>query len=876
MAEFRTVQYQGADTKAQGYVGVPDGSAALESSANYQKGQLQRAGEALLNQNNQIARNQERVDQITLENARLSAAQLSSRNEVALRASQMVGEQKLNNLKMAEDNQLEIQKLQLTHQMQRDEFDLRNKQQQTEALTQFGQQMIQFSTTLWKAKAEDINRKNEELKSFGMMDRLMGIGVEPGDVERVEQSQRTRLAKQGEALQLANALEKAGLPNDAARVRASNPWYLHGRQEMSIIMGSSEMPDHLRKSVQEAEKAGLLVKGDPDYDVKLRAVVYDSMRNFMVQTGIVNMNPTLVAKYLQNGFLQSMASITKEFNAVNNQHVKQATEANALGDAINSSHLWAADTNELDKSVSQVMMNGGVPALGKLLESAMKRAELTEDDSAVRALMSHPAMQGFQGDYDAFETRRRARADAAMEKATKERTDALIAQFEIDARRNPDNMPALLAQIETHRGSLPVEEFNRLEKAAFSFNPQDQSHIAARLNHIVEHGNANEIAEFVRNNPTLGQSQKEKAQKAIEGRNKVANDPVIKMQIDQAVNLISGPNNLPAKVKAQAAINPFYKAQIEKIIKQREDALRYGAANYWSQPGATRDGFQQWVKDQQHLINKEITLDELGYSAKPPQQTKAVTPAAAVPYNGYQVVWLTEPNTQRAVLDGKYGNDIKPWKTVVMTKDQVIAWTNAYESTGVYPRELLTLAVRTRSKPQDLLRVQAQIHKLRGQVVHPSSPGSGPAAPAPSAPGQPVSRVYAQQAALSAGLSARGSIWFATNLFSESSGNPTAVHDGGEGYGLFGHQGSRLAELRQFTTARGVDISDGRTQIEFALQELKTKYRAAWDIVTAPNPTLNDLHRASKIYFGFGSANPAEDARINSIRYNNLKQSLGE
>ena len=877
MTEFRTVQYQGADTKAQGYLGVPDGQASLESNANYQKGHLQRSGEALLQQNALAARNQERVDQVEQENARLSAAQMSASNEVALRASQMVGEQRLNNIKLREDQSLEIQKLQLTHQLQRDEFDLRNRQQQNQALTQFGEAMLQFSSTLWKKKAEDINKQNEELQSYGMMDELLGVGkVTVGDQIRVDQAQYTRLSKQAEAMQLAESLEKAGLPNDAARVRASSPWYLHGRQEMSIIMGASEMPDHLRKTVQEAEKQGLLQKGDPDYDLKLRTVIYDGMRSFLKESGIVNMNPTLVARYLQSGFLNAMSSISKEFNAINNQFTKQAAAAQALGDAMNSDQLWANDPAEVNKSVSQVLNTGGYEALGQLLEGTMKRARLTGDDSAVVALMQHPAMQGFQGDYAGFERTRRAEAQAAAEKANADRTRELIARFEIEAGNlaSPADLPALRARYEQEMNSLPFEHARQLEKALYGFNIQDAGHLSTRLQQVLELGDERSIAEFVRNNPTLTNSQRADAQRAITARQKVLS-PEQKIQLQAAKNLIL--ETLDPRIRAQAAVNPFLKAQIDAVIKQREAILEQRSNVYWSRPEASPEGFQRWLQDHnQDIIKRPInigpnfTVPELGEGARTPQATRAIPPNAALPYNGRNVVWMVEPSTRQALLRGAYG-DVNPQRSVVVTKDEIIAWDSAYGRTGTYPRELLALAVRTRQRPGDLLLQQARLHGLRGTLSTapaPQTPAST-ATPGTGRPGEPITRQYAQQAALSAGLSHRGSIWFANMMQEESGGNPTAVHDQGTGYGLFGHRLGRRDALRQYAATRGVDVSDGRMQIEFALNEIKNNYQSVWNIVTSPNPTLNDLWRAAKAWEGFSET-------VYTRRLNSLRNALGE
>lgn len=59
---------------------------------------------------------------------------------------------------------------------------------------------------------------------------------------------------------------------------------------------------------------------------------------------------------------------------------------------------------------------------------------------------------------------------------------------------------------------------------------------------------------------------------------------------------------------------------------------------------------------------------------------------------------------------------------------------------------------------------------------------------------------------------------------SESGMNPTIPHDGGKGYGLFGHNGDRLEAMRQYTEG---DVADWRKQAEFALHELRSRPEGA-------------------------------------------------
>lgn len=89
---------------------------------------------------------------------------------------------------------------------------------------------------------------------------------------------------------------------------------------------------------------------------------------------------------------------------------------------------------------------------------------------------------------------------------------------------------------------------------------------------------------------------------------------------------------------------------------------------------------------------------------------------------------------------------------------------------------------------------------------------------------------------------------------SESGLNPTATHDGGTGYGLFGHRLDRLANMRKFA---GAPSPDWRRQAEFALGELRSRPEAAQ---VASAKTAQDLAIA-QMHFeqpqGYTRANPS-------------------
>jgi hypothetical protein len=88
-------------------------------------------------------------------------------------------------------------------------------------------------------------------------------------------------------------------------------------------------------------------------------------------------------------------------------------------------------------------------------------------------------------------------------------------------------------------------------------------------------------------------------------------------------------------------------------------------------------------------------------------------------------------------------------------------------------------------------------------------------------------------------------------MMDESKGDATAVHDEGTGLGLFGHRLSRREALIQFARARGKSPTDGLTQLQFAVNEIKTGYPGIWSVITSRNPTRNQLWQASKDWLRF-------------------------
>jgi hypothetical protein len=205
----------------------------------------------------------------------------------------------------------------------------------------------------------------------------------------------------------------------------------------------------------------------------------------------------------------------------------------------------------------------------------------------------------------------------------------------------------------------------------------------------------------------------------------------------------------------------------------------------------------------------------------------------------------------------------------MMTPNEIQEWGNQYESGNGFNQVLQKLAARAGIDSISLLETQAQIYGMQGRIQHPANYQSTPDYQRGTNNGTRVEPNFARSTALQYGLSARGATWFATNMMDESKGDPTAVHDGGTGLGLFGHRLGRREALKQFAASQGTSPTDPFTQIQFSLQEIKNKYPHVWTVVSAPNPTTNQLWRASIDWLGFNRS-------VYGHRFNSLRRALGE
>lgn len=120
---------------------------------------------------------------------------------------------------------------------------------------------------------------------------------------------------------------------------------------------------------------------------------------------------------------------------------------------------------------------------------------------------------------------------------------------------------------------------------------------------------------------------------------------------------------------------------------------------------------------------------------------------------------------------------------------------------------------------------------------------------------------------ISKGASPKEALVLTGAAASESGFNDSVTHDGGIGYGLFGHNGGRLAALRR---EAGTDKPTWEQQAAFALKELRSRPEGARINSSQSAEDLAAVQMAFERPRGYTDANPAAghnySGRLNTIR----------
>ena len=877
MAEqYRTVEYQGSRVNRDGGISVPSGQGALDSNAQYQQRQLQRSGEAI-EQNNNLALSQARqLDQMEINRQQLVAQQMSSSNEAVLKAEDMYGRQQLANQELRNSWKNRVGELQLAQQISSDNLKQQISAQDTAALTQLGENIVQFSQTLWQAKAKDINRKNQELQSQGLMDELYGMGKTTGaDVARVDQSQHSRLAAQTNSELVAQQQESAGRPNDAARIRADNPFYAYGRQEAMALKAATGIPSALEEAVQLAESTGALKKGDPQYNVALRMVIKDATRKYIIDNGLHTLPPAVARRYFAEALLEAETRVVGSANKANNAYVKEATGLVARNSAVLAYEEVGRNPAEGNKVVSSILARPGSMEsnLDELFKDYTETAEMLGDPSGLEALMKHPLMAYKQGDYSAWKEGWENKTNAQMEKANQEYFENQKASFELELRgANPEDIPAIRERYLDLATRLPLKQRNQLEQLVSTARQGNYTSENIELDDVVRRSRPGEVAknleQWKKDNPYATPQAIQEADKLIKDH-EATMQPWAKSLLEEFEGVISTAED--PSTSAAKALDSGYTSKVKEIKRRRTETLHSRFKVFMARlgGGASEDAVRQWWAKNNADLKAPIRPDVNGNFAELDRTSRLNPVTSAGPtvqrtqWNGRSIVDLTHPRDQELISKGQYGRINLQEGALVLRPDQLQQAVARFES-GQDQLPLVKQAAAAANVTEEaFIRIHAKAYGLAGDLARPQDPRQTSGYKAGTANGTRVTRDYAVSFARSKNLSPRGALFFAQSIMDESGGDPNTVHDGGTGFGLWGARLDRADKMKAHARALGVPENDPIAQMDYALHEIKTFYPSYWNILKSANPTTNQLIRVSQGWLRYSE--DLHDSRAQSL-----------
>lgn len=877
MSEYRTVNYQGSRVNRSDVgISVPNAQGALDSDASYNQRQLERAGQAVQSNNTLAARQAQQLDQMEIDRQQLVAQQMSAKNEAVLRAEDLYGRQQLANAELRDGWKNQIGQLQLAQQISSENLRQQVSARDTAALTALGEQIAKFSQTLWQAKANDINRKNQELQAQGLMDELYGMGKTTGaDMARVDQSQYSRLAAQSNTELVARQLEKQGLPNDAARLRADNPFYAYGRQEALALKAATGIQGYLDQAVQDAN----LKKGDPNYDVALRMVVKDATRKFITDNGLTTIPPAIVRRYFGTALLEAESAVVAKANKENNIYVKQAATLIAKNNAVIAFDEVGRNPAEATKVINSYLNLPGdmEQNLKSLIDEYTGQAEKTGNWEPVQALLNNGLMQIFSDDVAVRRERYDAKVDAQMEKANQEFFELQKASFEMQLRSaNPDELPAIRQRALEVAATMPIKYRNQFEQLVSTARQGDFTSENIELDDIVRRTEPGEVSAALKRwkaaNPTATPQAIAQADKLIKDYEK-AMEPWAKKLLEEFsgyIDTLEDPNS-----SANKAFDSGYSAKVKEVKRRRKEELDARFKTIFSRlgGGASEDAIRAWWTKNNADLKAPIRPDENGNFPEL-ERTNRLNPVTSrgpavtrVQWNGRSTVDLTHPRDQQLLVKGTYGR-INLQDSLVLRPDQLQDAVQRFESGQNQTALVQKAAAAANVTEEAFIRIHAKAYGIPGNLGRPQDPRQTTGYIQGTSNGTRVTRDYAVSFARSKGLSARGALWFGQTIMDESGGNPNAIHDSGTGYGLWGARLDRADKMKAHASSLGVPESDPIAQMDYALKELKESYPSFWKIITSQNPTTNQLYRVSKGWLRFAD-------RVNAQRQQSLINVLG-
>ena len=856
---------------------APDRTRQMAAAARNEMQQLQASHEALNASKRFQNFNEKVLEERAIEQQRLEAANLSTNTRLANQAKQILGKQELDNQRRRIEEQDQIRRMQRSQDVIRNQLQLQRGEQDANALSNFGEQLLNFSETLYKQKAERINQANQRLQAQGQLDGMLKEYGQGNDLLNSVQS--LRVANGMRIDNEARQLEREGKYNDATNLRAHNGFYVNGVQEGIAIKGGLELKGYLQAAKDKAIDLGFLKFGDQNADQKLQLFLQEKTIDFMIERGLTALPAEIQNKYLAKTLITAQSAVMMEFNEANREFTIDASIGLARNQIRTSARVPDTFAEDLPNMLNQLF--GKDPEnfsenLGKVFKDlkadTYESGDMTALDTLVTVIESDSRLLAAGQDVISDYLKYQDTFDKAQAKAADEAAEELAARLKATAQdelhtitdvtvlsdrrdfywQQSENLPL------KHRG--PFREWLGKQKA---------SNLTASINSndlfLSSPGVTPElIRKRIELNPGMPQSERDRLAKAARSFENLATvHPLYKSTLASAkLKIQSLRPSLPEALLNQ---KPELKEQVTAVIKNRQEELeiRFQAWVTDGQGEKNADAMDDWMSRQKDLLDNKIVFDDSTDSIPELTQNEGEFEFGAanalnfktqpIPNQNTNAVFFTGEKARASARSGSLGR-LDSETGVFLSPPEIVKLVNSYEKTGEIDPLLRDLATQAVTTPKEFLEDQAALWGMPGQINDPE----------PTIVVSPVTQRVPRQAAmdfaLKEGLSRRGAIWFASVMMSESRGNPRAEHDKVNGvytgYGLFAHRLSRRDALFAFAKEQGKDKSDPTVQMQFAMSELRRykdspKFGHVWAAITTPNASDKQLADAQESWMRY-------------------------
>jgi hypothetical protein len=837
------------------------------------------AGNYLGNYSQQALREQEfqsnalsRANEVNLQNTRNSISAFQAAQQGDLAKAELLGRADINNLNLQNESQARADRLALGSSELNSQLQLRNAAYLSNSVTNLGEALVGFSATLWNKRVEQIDKENEALRVEFLNKELNNInGTADATIAKVNAIETAKVIESGKANAAADQFEAIGRPNEAALIRANNPFALQGTQQGIAIKASLGYETRLTNIIENSSLDPL----DPGYQQKLLALIDLSSKEYIKETGLNTISSAIAVKYFGFQKAQTEAAIIARYNNQSNKAVKSALVVTAESLAFNNYRIIAGlptaqQQSEILKVVeSNRQANGGNAIDGQkaVLKQFLKAADDSGNFDLVDRFVNmdrgdgnpYGATPGMQEVYVTGKRIFDQKQGAQLSKFNDDQLQSIVANYKLAfATKDPDQI--LQAQKDSYSSLLKIGSPEAKLAAAeiLNDNAGDAPAIKQALELADEKGYLDK--RFLdANRSKMTKDTYEMWSKRLDQTSKLKTDPAFKSVLDsmeiKIMNAASTGNAQQAKTIGTwgtKAANEFAKLQSQKFNAFAKDWL---AQN----PGATAKDFQDWAKglEPSYTNPAQFTVDP---STSLPAGMRSMAPelstqklVSRIPRgDGTFSEDYRHPKIQQALRTGGI-----PLKTVnfstdfVLTKQQTQEAVEQAEKTGSWPSYVTDITSRSGRDAKSLVQAQARLYGGSGVIVLPGNYQL----PTSALGVTYVDKNTAQSFAKSYGFSKAGAIAYSTMIQDESGGDPMAIGDSGDASGLFQwnnrYSPDRVSRLQKFAKAQGKSSSDPGVQLQYSMYEMKNYYRDSWVIFTSPNPTTNQLWRATVNYLGF-------------------------